>query len=56
MNIISFFKKLTLSTKDQQESYDNAKFCYICKEKSENKYLKGKKYCKVRYYGHYTGE
>ena len=47
MNIISFFKKLKLSTKDQQEPYENAKFCCICKEKSENKYLKGKNIVKL---------
>ena len=43
-------------TKEQQESYENAKFCYICKEKIENKYLKGKKFLKVRGRCHYTGE
>ena len=37
-----------------QESYENAKICYICKEKFENKYLKDKKYCKVRDHCHYT--
>ena len=40
-------KKMKLLTKEQQESYQNAKICYICKEKSENKYLKDKKYRKV---------
>ena len=34
-------------TKEQQESYENAKICYICKEKFENKYLKDKKYRKI---------
>ena len=43
-------------TKEQQESYENSKICYICKEKIENKYLKDKKYCKVRDHCHYTGE
>ena len=43
-------------TKEQQESYENAKICYICKEKFENKYLKDKRYQKVRNYCHYTGE
>ena len=33
-------KKMKLLTKEQQESYENAKICYICKEKSEKKYLK----------------
>ena len=39
---------MKLLTKEQQESYGNSKICYICKEKRENKYLKGKKYLKVR--------
>ena len=47
---------MKLLTKEQQESYENAKICYICKEKFENKYLKDKKYCKVRYHCHYTGD
>ena len=49
-------KKLKLLTKEQQESYENAKICYNCKEKFENKYLKDKKYCKVRDHCYYTGE
>ena len=40
----------------QQESYENAKICYICNEKFENKNLKDKKYCKVRDHCHYTRE
>ena len=40
----------------QQESYQNAKICYICKEKFENKYLKDKKYRKVNDHCHYAGE
>ena len=51
-----FLKKMKLSTKEQQESYDNVKICYICKEKFENKYLKDKKYCKVRDHCQYRGE
>ena len=55
--IISFKKKkMKLVTKEQQESYENAKICYICKEKFENKYVKDKKYRKVRDHCHYTGE
>ena len=27
---------MKLLTKEQQESYENAKICYICKEKIEN--------------------
>ena len=52
MKIINFKKKI--STKEQQESYENAKFCYICKEKFQNKYLKDRKYRKVRDHSHYT--
>ena len=49
MQIINFKKKKMKSlAKDQQKSYENAKICYICKEKIENKYLKHKKYRKVR--------
>ena len=46
MKIINFKKKKMKLTKEQQESYENTKICYICKEKFENKYLKDKKYCK----------
>ena len=57
MKIINFKKKkMRLLTKEQQESYENAKGCYDCKEKFENKYVKDKKYCKVRDYCHYIGE
>ena len=38
--------KMKLLTIEQQESLENAKFGYICKEKLENKYLKDKKYSK----------
>ena len=57
MIIINFKKKkMKLLTKEQQESYENAKICYICKEKFENKYLKNKNYRKVRDHCNYTGE
>ena len=57
MKIINFKKiKVKLLTKKQQESYDSAKICYICKEKFKNRYLKDKKYHKVRHYCHYAGE
>ena len=39
---------MKLLRKEQQESYENPKFDYICKEKIENKYLKDHCY--------YTGE
>ena len=49
MKIFNFKKKkMKLLAKKQQESYKNAKVCYICKEKIKNKNLKDKKYCKVR--------
>ena len=47
---------MKLLTKEQEESYENAKICYICQEKFKNKYLKDKKYRKVRGHGHYKGE
>ena len=48
MKIINFKKKkMKLLTKEQQESYENGKICYICKEKFENKYLKDKKIVKL---------
>ena len=57
VNIIDFKKKkMKLLKKEQQGSYENEKICYICKEKFENKYLKDKKYHKVRDHCHYTGE
>ena len=44
MKIINFKKKkIKLLTKEQQESYENAKICYVCHEKFKNKYLKDKK-------------
>ena len=36
--------------------YKDAKICYNCKEKFENKYVKKRKYRKVRHHCHYTGE
>ena len=36
-------KKVKLLTEEQQESYDNAKICHICKGKFEYKYVKDKK-------------
>ena len=44
VKIINFKKiRMRLLTKEKQESYENAKTCYICKEKFENKCLKNKK-------------
>ena len=57
VKIISFKKKkMKLLTKKQQQSYENAKFCYICREKLKNKYLKDKKHRKAWDNCHYTGE
>ena len=42
--------------KMQQESYENAKTCYICNEIFENKYLKDKTHRKVSDHCHYTRE
>ena len=38
---------MKLLTKEQQESYENAKISYICKEKFEDKYATDKKYREV---------
>ena len=56
MKIINFKRKKKLLTKEQQESYENAKICDICKEKIENKRFKDKIYCKIRDHCQYTGE
>ena len=47
---------MKLLTNEQQKSYQNAKICYICKEKLKDKHAKNKKYCKVSNHCHYTGE
>ena len=57
MKIINFKnKKMKLLTKERQESYENAKICYICKSKFEKIYIKDKKYLKVKVHCKYTGE
>ena len=44
MKIFNFKrKKMKLLTKEQQESYEKSKICYICKEKLKKKKLKDKK-------------
>ena len=49
MKIIDFKKRsMKLLAKKQQESYENAKISYICKEKFKNKYLENKEHCKFR--------
>ena len=49
-------KKMKLSTKKQQKSYQNVKICCICKKIFEDKHAKEKKRSKVIVYFHYTGE
>ena len=57
MEIISFKKKkMKLLTNELQQLYKNARICYICKEKFEDKYAKDKRYCKVSHHRYYTGE
>ena len=48
MKIINFKNKsMKLLVKEHQESFENGKICYICKENFGNKYLGNKKHCKV---------
>ena len=57
MEIVKFKKeKMQSLTKKLPKSYENAKICYICKEKCEDKHAKDKKCRKVRHHCHYTGE
>ena len=55
---ITKLRKRNLLQKGTQnpESYINAKICYICNEKFQNKYVKDKKYSKVRDLCNYIGE
>ena len=44
MNIVnSKWKTMKILRKERKDLYENAKICYICKEKFENKYLRVKK-------------
>ena len=46
INIVnSKWKIMKILIKERKDSYENAKICYICKEKFENKYLRVKKNC-----------
>ena len=47
---------MKLSTNAQHESYENAKICYISKEKIDNKYVTDKKCCKDTDHCHFTEE
>ena len=41
---------------EKQKWYENAIFCYACKETFEDKHAKAKEYCKVRDQRYYTGK
>ena len=57
MEIINFEKrKMKLLISKQLKSYENAKICYISKEKFQDKDAKDKKYFKYMDYCHYTRE
>ena len=48
MEKINFKKKqMKLLAKKELKSYENAKICYICKQKFQNKHAKDKKFYKV---------
>ena len=54
MKIINFKKKeMKLLKNEQQKSYKNAKICYICKVKYEDKHVKDERYFKFRDHCHY---
>ena len=46
-------EKMKLLTKEQQESYENPKICYIHSENFQDNHAKNK-YCQVRDHFHYT--
>ena len=57
VKIISFrTETMKILTTEQQESYKNVKICYIFIQKSEDKYAKVNKYCKVNDHYYYTSE
>ena len=47
---------MKLLTNEQQKLFQSSKICNICKERSEDKHAKDKKYCRVRNHYLYTGE
>ena len=49
-------KKMKPLTSKPQGLDENAKKSYICKARVKDKYIKDKKYCKVRDHCHYTDE
>ena len=56
MKIVNFKKKKKILTNEQQESNENAKISYICKEKFEDKNAKDKRYRKFRDHCNYADE
>ena len=57
MEIINFKKKkMKLFTNELQKAYENAKICFICKEKFNNKHAKDKEFRIVRDQSRYAGE
>ena len=56
MKIVNFKKKKNILTNEQQESNENAKISYICKEKFEDKNAKDKRYRKFRDHCNYADE
>ena len=55
MEIINL-KKTKLLIKEQQKPHENAKICYISRERFEDKHAKDNTYCKVRDHCHNPGE
>ena len=49
-------KKNEVINNKQNESYENPKKCYICKEMFEDKHAKDKNYLNVRDHCHYIDE
>ena len=47
---------MKLVTNKKQESYENAKICYIYKEIFEDKYAQDKRSCKFKHHCHYAGQ
>ena len=57
MEMINFKKKkMKTITNEEQQSYQNAKICYVCKGKFEDRHAKDKTYGKVRNHCHHVGE
>ena len=55
-NIIDFEKKMLLLTKEELQSYEDAKACYICGKQFLKKFNNDKNNRKVRDHCHFTGK